>query len=304
LPDVAAPAPLRLTASELAERLDAFAGEFLEGRSRETVGTYRRALREYQRFAALRSAARVPLDFDEAGAAAYRRHLAEARGMSQVSVSTYLTALRRFGQYLVAAGLLDENPASAVGGNRRPDAHTRATLTEAEARGLLHGIPSSGLLDLRDRALIALMLHAGLSAIELVRADILDLESTLLGWYLRVQGKGRASKDQQVALGPMAAGPLEAYLRARGVGSLSPEPLFTGHGRRGHGERLNTRTIRARVAERLAEAGVTRPGISAHSLTHTAALLWLADGLSVEEVRDRMRHGTLDTTMIYWRRQW
>jgi site-specific recombinase XerD len=43
--------------------------------------------------------------------------------------------------------------------------------------------------------------------------------------------------------------------------------------------------------------------VSPHSLTHTAALIWLNDGIQVEEVRRRMRHGTLDTTMIYLKQQ-
>jgi site-specific recombinase XerD len=224
--------------------------------------------------------------------------------MSQVSVSTYLTALRRFGQYLVAAGLLDENPTREVGGNRRPDAHSRAALRRDEVERLLESLPADSLIDLRDRAMVALMLFAGLSEVELVRADIVDLENQLMGWYLRVQGKGRTTKDQQVALEAPASQPLEEYLRARGVGARSPEPLFTGHGRRGSGERMHTRSVRASVGGRLAAAGLKRPGISAHSLTHTAALLWLSRGLSIDEVRERMRHGTLETTMIYYRRQW
>jgi len=61
--------------------------------------------------------------------------------------------------------------------------------------------------------------------------------------------------------------------------------------------------VRARVNTRLRAAGLKKAGISPHSLTHTAALLWLAQGLPVEEVRRRMRHGTLDTTMIYFRKQ-
>ena len=50
-------------------------------------------------------------------------------------------------------------------------------------------------------------------------------------------------------------------------------------------------------------AKIRRRGITPHSLTHTAALIWLNDGLSVEEVKQRMRHGTLDTTMIYLRKK-
>jgi site-specific recombinase XerC len=252
----------------------------------------------------MRRAAGRPLAFDAAGAEDYKAHLVSVRCMSQVSVSTYLTALRRFGQYLVAAGLLSENPARDLGGNRRPDTHSREMLRRDEVGQLIESLPAESLIDLRDRALVGMMLFAGLSEVEIVRADIVDLENQLMGWFLRVQGKGRTSKDQQVVLEPEASAPTEAYLRARGVGARSPEPLFTGHGRRGSGERMNTRSVRARVAARLQAAGLRRPGISAHSLTHTAALIWLSQGHPVEEVRRRMRHGTLETTMIYWRRQW
>jgi site-specific recombinase XerD len=302
-PDPAAPeAPLRLSVAELSRRLDAFAEEFLREKSRETVGTYRRALHEFERFVALRQAGGAPVAFDEEGVGAYKKHLVDVRELSQVSVSTYLTALRRFGQYLVASGLLSENPARTVKGNRRPDAHSRGVLTEADVAQLFERTPGTTLIDLRDRALMALMLHAGLAEIELVRADLGDLERDLLGTFLRVQGKGRTTKDQQVQLDAPAAESLEAYLDARGP--LAPSaPLFTGHGRRAEGARLNTRSVRARVNTRLRAAGLKKSGISPHSLTHTAALLWLAQGVPVEEVRRRMRHGTLDTTMIYFRKQ-
>ncbi|HLT46539.1 MAG TPA: tyrosine-type recombinase/integrase, partial [Rubricoccaceae bacterium] len=80
-------------------------------------------------------------------------------------------------------------------------------------------------------------------------------------------------------------------------------PLFVSHGRRSEGSRLNTRTVRSRVDAHLTAASLKRPGITPHSLTHTAALIWLDDGKPLEEVRRRMRHGTLDTTMIYFRKQ-
>jgi integrase/recombinase XerC/integrase/recombinase XerD len=50
-------------------------------------------------------------------------------------------------------------------------------------------------------------------------------------------------------------------------------------------------------------AEIKRPGITPHSLTHTAALIWLNRGMPLEQVKERMRHGTLDTTMIYYKKQ-
>lgn len=297
--DLAPTEPLHPSTAELAAWLDGFAAEFLAGKSPETVGTYRRTLHEFERYVA---AQRGRFRLNEDGVEAYKRFLMEERKLSQVSVSTYLTALRRFCQYLVGTGLLSENPAQTVKGNRRPGTHTRGVLTDDEIERLTAATPAATLLDLRDRALMALMLHAGLAEIELVRADCGDLERNLLGSFLRVQGKGRTVKDQQVQLEGAAVEALDAYLTARGR-TRPDDPLFASHGHRSDGTRLNTRSVRSRVNARLAAAGLKRPGITPHSLTHTAALLWLNAGVPVEEVRRRMRHGTLDTTMIYFRKQ-
>jgi site-specific recombinase XerD len=95
---------------------------------------------------------------------------------------------------------------------------------------------------------------------------------------------------------------IRAYMSTRK--NLRPEsPLFVSHGHRSEGERLTTRSVRSRIRGHLAAAKIQRPGVTPHSLTHTAALIWLNDGLDVEEVKKRMRHGTLDTTMIYLRKK-
>ena len=291
--------PLVLSLVELQGRIEGFVTEFLEGKSPETIGTYRRTLNEFERWFITQ---RGRFRFREADVEAYKRYLMEERELSQVSVSTYLTALRRLCQYLVSTGELSENPAKGVKGNRRPSTHSRGVLTTDEVTRLFDAVEGDRLIALRDRALIALMVYGGLAEIELVRADREDLEQNLLGWFLRVQGKGHTSKDQQVPLDAPAVEALQAYLTARG--RIRPEdPLFISHGHRSEGQRLNTRTVRSRVNTHLKEAGLKRPGISPHSLTHTAPLIGLKDGMALEEVRQRMRHGTLDTTMIYFRKQ-
>ncbi len=298
------PPPFRLTVAQLDARLAAFVSEYLKGKSRETVGTYRRALNEFERYHAVRASRPssrflwTPDDVD-----AYKRYLMEERALSQVSVSTYLTALRRLCEYLVARGDLAENPARAVRGNRRPEAHSRAVLSATDVERLLGAVPTDSLIGLRDRALVALMVFGGLSEIEIVRADRDDLDRTLLGTFLRVQGKGRQAKDEQVPLDDTALAPLDAYLAARGAGGpAAGDPLLTSHGRRSDGERLQTRSVRGRVNEHLRKAGLKRRGVSPHSLTHTAPVLWLAAGMELDEVRRRMRHGTLETTMIHVRK--
>ena len=297
-PDPAA-AGLKLSLGELEHRIKDFLREYLKEKSPETVGTYRRSLHEFERWFVQQ---RGRFRFTVEGVENYKRYLMEDRGLHQVSVSTYLTALRRFCQYLCDIGLLHENPARSVKGNRRPSTHSRSVFTQSEIERLVEVLAPNTQFGKRDQAIVYMMLFAGLSEIEIIRADLQDLEQTLMGWYLRVQGKGRTVKDQQVPIDPAVMDAIRLYLDTRG--RIRPEdPLCVSHGHRSEGQRLNTRSVRSRINGYLKEAGLKRPGITPHSLTHTAALIWLNDGMSVEEVRQRMRHGTLDTTMIYFKKQ-
>ncbi len=290
---------LKLSLAELKNHIRAFLEDYLEGKSEETVGTYRRSLNGFERWFVRRKPA---FRFRTDGVRAYKAYLMEERELSQVSVSTYLTALRRLCQYLVDAGHLEENPALAVKGNRRPDTHSRAVLTETEIEQLLAALGTGDAIGKRDAAIVYCMLYAGLSEIEIVRADYKDLEQTLMGWFLRVQSKGRSVKDQQAPIDPLVLEKLQAYLDTRG--RLRPDdPLFISHGHRSAGRRLGTRSVRSRINKHLKAAGIKRRGMTPHSLTHTAALIWLNRGMPLEEVKERMRHGTLDTTMIYYKKQ-
>lgn len=290
---------LELSLRQLRQHLQSFFQEYLKDKSDETVGTYRRSLNTFEKWFIQEQG---KFYFCEEDVRAYKTYLMEERELSQVSVSTYLTAIRRFCQYLTDAGYLDENPAKAVKGNRRPDTHSRAVLTETDIEALLNELGEPTQIGRRDEAIIYLMLYAGLSEIEIVRADIKDLEQTLMGWYLRVQGKGRTVKDQQVPIDEPVLERIQAYLKTRS-NPKPKDPLFVSHGHRSEGKRLNTRSVRSRINGYLKAADIKRRGVTPHSLTHTAALIWLNDGMPLEEVKERMRHGTLDTTMIYYKKQ-
>lgn len=298
MPDTENESVLTLSLGELRDHLQAFQEDYLEDKSDETVGTYRRSLSSFEKWFVQQNDFR----FTEDDVRAYKTYLMDERDLSQVSVSTYLTALRRFCQYLTDIGLLDENPATGVKGNRRPDSHSRAVLTETDIEQLESVLGAATQIDKRDTAIIYLMLYAGLSEIEIVRANVEDLENTLMGPVLRVQSKGRTVKDQEAPIDPPVLEKLEAYLDTRT--NVRPEdPLFVSHGHRSEGERLKTRSVRSRINGCLKKAGIKRKGVTPHSLTHTAALIWLNNGMPLEEVKQRMRHGTLDTTMIYYKKQ-
>ena len=286
----------RLPPGPLARHYDGFLKSLRLMRP-ETRGTYGRALREFVRWYSRER----PRSITREGVERYKRHLTSRKRLSAVSVSTYLTALRRFCDYLVKTKVMEENPALQVGGNSRPRVHSRASLTRADVDLLLSVVDRSDERGLRDFAFIKLMLGCALSEIEIIRADAGDRVSGPEGMRLRVQGKGRVRKDQAVLLPPDVAAALDAYIAGRSP--LAPgEPLFASAGNRTRGKRMTTRGVRDRVSHYLVRAGLKGEGgkpITPYSLRHTAALLMAVEGATAAEIRDRMRLGSLATAMLY-----
>jgi integrase/recombinase XerC len=287
---------VRLSSRALTRYFNGFVGS-LRHDTPETRGTYTRALHEFLRW--------FPRDghfrFRVKDVRRYKQYLGGRRKLSDVSVSTYLTALRRFCRYLVEHKVLQDNPARYVGGNRRPAAHSRDFLAENEVQVLLSGAQSADERGIRDHAMMLLMLQCGLSEIELVRADIRDLTDDQSGRWMVVQGKGRKQKDERVLLPVEARAALDQYLLTRG--RIDPAmPLFASAGNRTRGQRMTTRGIRDRINAYLAAAGLknhhTRR-ITPFSLRHTAAVLMARRGATADELRERLRLGSLMTARLY-----
>jgi integrase/recombinase XerC/integrase/recombinase XerD len=289
--------PVRLSPRALAHHYQGFVRSLADRRP-ETRGTYTRALREFlvwfprqARFA-----------FGVADVLRYKRHLSVRKRLASVSVATYLTALRRFFDYLVLQGVLPANPAKEVGGASRPAGHSRGTLTADDVRQILESVDRSDRRGLRDFAVLQLMVGCALSEIELVRADVGDLQAKGGGMVLTVQGKGRTSKDAEVHLAQPERAALDVYLAAR-EGVHPSDPLFVSDGNRTRGMRMTTRGIRDRVNQVLDRSGVRKgkvKKVSPYSLRHTAAVLLAAGGASPDEVRQKLRLGTVATAMLYY----
>ena len=264
----------------------------------ETRGTYERALRSFLRWSDVRGGVR----FTEEDIRRYKRHLERRLGLSPVSVSTYLTALRRFAGYLVAHGLLAENPAASVPGNARPRSHVRRALSALEAHRLVSAVQGTAERELRDAAMLRLMLSCGLSDVEVVRADVGDFRRTGDHGVLIVQGKGHRRKDMRVGVPPEALPALRAYLASRGA-VRAGDPLFVSAGNSSRGRRMTTRAVRDRINMYLEMAGLRTPEnraqVTAYSLRHTAAALLAGSGATADEIRRRMRLGTLETAHLY-----
>jgi site-specific recombinase XerD len=212
--------------------------------------------------------------------------------------------VRRLCGYLQRTGAIAGNPAAAVSGNPRPRTHARTALTLADATALLDLLRGEDERGLRDAAVVRLMLRCALSDAEIVRLNLGDLERAGGAWTLAVQGKGKVRKDATVELPGDVSAALAAYLRRR-TGTEQREPLFLSAGNNSRGRRMTTRAVRDRVNEYLEQAGIrtarTRQRVTPRSLRHTAALLMAAEGADTDEIRRRLRLGTLQTVQVYLR---
>ena len=176
--------------------------------------------------------------------------------------------------------------------------HRKDALTEAQVVRLLSSLPRSTQRELRDFAIINLLVMCGLRTIEVVRANIDDIRTQGSDTLLWVRGKGHDDKDAFVVLADDVLTPIMQYLGARSSAGANA-PLFAREHRSGEASRLSTRTIRRIVKLALRRINLNSPRLSAHSLRHSAITLAMHAGADIYEVKGMARHKSLQTTMIY-----
>lgn len=215
------------------------------------------------------------------------------------TVALYLTGAKLFFRWLEQDGIyknIADNLKSRV---KISHEHKKDFLSRDQSKQLLNFAKGKGTLkDLRDRAIIALMLTAGLRTIEICRADVKDIRTIDEATFLFVQGKGRSEKAEAVRLAPQVFSLIREYLTIRG-GTNDREPLFVAISNRCKNQRLDTQTIRKMVKADLRAIGLNSDRLSAHSLRHTAATQMLLNGVKLEEVQQVLRHKSPTVTQIY-----
>ncbi len=228
---------------------------------------------------------------------AYKDYLRTKKQLTAFTIGGYITAIRRFFEWLESVKKYP-NIARSVRGPRRRAGFRKDALTLDQVYELLAAIDRSTLDGKRDYALINLMVRTGLRTIEITRATFEDITKNNGAMVLWIQGKGRDSKDELVILTERALGPIKEYLHSRGA-TKSAAPLFVSHSNKNFGQSLTTRSVSRIVKNRLAAIHIVDPRITAHSLRHTAITLSMLAGATPQEARIMARHADINTTLIY-----
>ncbi|CDK30124.1 tyrosine-type recombinase/integrase [Candidatus Babela massiliensis] len=227
----------------------------------------------------------------------YKEFLQNDKSLSSLTISGYLTVVRKFFQWLESVKIYP-NIATGIKGPKRRKGFRKDCLTVEQTKILLNSIDRSTLTGKRDFAMLNLMIRTGLRGIEILRANREDISRQSGETVLFIHGKGRDDKDEIVLLTQSVIEPINQYLIAR-KNVKNRDPIFASHCTKNWGKRLTTRSISRIVKNRLKDINLDDPRLTAHSLRHTAITLSLLAGATTQEVRAMARHSDVNTTLIY-----
>src|SRR5579862_3768055 len=225
-------------------------------------------------------------------------------GAARTTLARRGAAARTFTAFAHRRGWLAADPGPQLGTlkTRRALPHV---LRKDEMRAVLTGLdeagrqaeaaapPAEAAVALRDAAVLELLYATGIRVSELCGLDTGHLDHARR--TVRVRGKG--DKERTVPVGIPALRAVTRWLDAGRpklqTGDSGPA-LFLGV----RGGRLDPRTARRIVHERLREAGTTRQ-TGPHGLRHSAATHLLEGGADLRSVQEILGHASPATTQIY-----
>lgn len=221
---------------------------------------------------------------------------AQERGLRPATIRRKVSALRGFFDWLVALGLLDQNPAHRqlvrrVHRNARGERDV-TVLTARQARALCDAALEAGPCAVRDHALILTLLHCALRRSEAAAMDVEHLRPVGPYWVLDLP-ETKGGTDQTVKV---PARVVEALQHVQDHYGFSSGPFWRSLSPNGYGRRLSDRSIYLIVRRTALRAGLA---IGAHTLRHTACTLAIEGGASPQQVQLHARHKRLETTMTY-----
>jgi len=224
---------------------------------------------------------------------AYLSHL--FRECKKSSLARKIAAQRSFFRYLVAEGILPQNPAEMVA-TPKQDKPLPTFLPGDEVFALMGAPDHSTVWGARDRAILEVLYSCGIRVSELV--GLSDGDADYFLGILKVFGKG--GKERIVPIGEKAVKALQQYLPLRdGVlahwNLRGPKSPFFINPR---GGRLTSRSVARILQKHILRCGLLRK-ISPHALRHSFATHLLDAGADLRSIQEMLGHVSLSTTQRY-----
>jgi integrase/recombinase XerD len=221
------------------------------------------------------------------------------RDLSKPSVKQHLAGIRQLLDYLVTRGVLALNPAASVRGPTYVIKKGKTPVLSAEeVRLLFASIETDTIINLRDRALIAVMAYSFARIGAVLAMNVEDFAHQGRRATLRLHEKG--GKYHEVPAHHKIEQYLDAYIEAAGIGSHKGTPLFrtVDAKRRLTESRLQPREALAMIKRRSAAAGLG-DSISCHSFRASGITNYMENGGTLARAQAIAAHASPRTTMLY-----
>jgi site-specific recombinase XerD len=183
------------------------------------------------------------------------------------------------------------NPAVSLPPSHQGEKFPVEILSAEEARALVRAPSSRAPTGVRNKALIVVMLRAGLRLAEALALKPSDLDARAC--EIRVL-RGKGSKARTVAIDEGAMAIVQRWVDLRRELGLRGGPLFCTL----RGEPLGPRYVRAMLQRMAARAGIDKR-VHPHGLRHTHAAELAREGLPMNAIQAQLGHSSLATTSVY-----
>ena len=206
--------------------------------------------------------------------------------------------------WLVTGQVVPINPAASVRGPKHVVRRGKTpVLSATEARQLLDSIKGNALIDLRDRALVSLMLYSFARVSAICGMKVQDYYPVGKRWWLRLLEKG--GKVHELPVHHKAEAALDAYLQATGIADQPHSPLWrTAYGRCDRLTHLamDRVDVYRMVRRRALTAGLALGSVCCHTFRATGITVFLENGGQIETAAQIAAHESPRTTKLYDRR--
>jgi integrase len=221
----------------------------------------------------------------------------QGAGLSPSTVNLRMSAIRKLAQEAADNGLLD--PALAAGiarvkGVKAAGVRAGNWLNRDEAQAMLDAPNTATLKGLRDRAILAVMLGAGLRRSEVAALTVEHVQQRDGRWVI-VDLVGKGNRVRSVPIPSWAKAAVDAWTSAAGIESGI---VFRAVHKGGYmnGETLSTQAVADVVAEYGDALGLD---VAAHDLRRTFAKLARKGGAELTQIQLSLGHASVKTTQGY-----
>ena len=255
--------------------------------------TYDHAIREFVAW----YCSEPRLAFNRTVVLRYRIHL-EQRGYAPATINLRLAAVRRVAYEAADAGLLSPELAAGirrVKGVRRIGVRLGNWLTPEQGRRLLECATPSTPRELRDHAMVAMLIGCGLRRAELLALRLESIQQREEHWVI-ADLVGKAGHVRTVPIPTWVKAAVDAWTAAA---AITHGPVFRAINKAGRvwGDGMSPKVLWDVVRAAAARAGIDK--LAPHDLRRTCARLCHLAGGELDQIQFLLGHVSIQTTERY-----